>query len=293
MAHQRLFSLHVTCDDPIPFAPLIPSAGTPDVRIRVERVQPVPCHSFEPWPASAEAQYQRVERSGDRWRLRYLDGTTIDIEPHSVAIDWQSPLTFEDACTYLVGAPFALLLRMRSVACLHGSAVTWNGRTIAFIGPSGAGKSTIAASLIDRGASLVTDDLLAITVREGVPQALPSYSGVRLWPASVEILRGNAGMLPRITQGWDKRILESDASAEPRSLDVIVLLAPPPVDALAPATMLMHLIANSYRPDLLTADWRREEFEILSSIVGRTKVQWIPPHIAPDALAASLENSGV
>lgn len=293
MPQQRLFSLQVSCDQPIPFAALIPPIEQPDVMIHAGRRQAVTTQRFEPWAASADAQFQSVDRSGDRWRLAYHDGTTIDVQQRSVVITWQRPSTFEDACTYLVGAPFALLLRMRNVACLHGSAVTWKGRTIAFIGPSGAGKSTIAASLLDRGATLVTDDLLGITFRDGVLSVLPAYSGVRLWPASVELLRGDPDALPRITEGWEKRILESGAADKPCRLDAIVLLAPPPLDDISASKVLMHLVGNAYRPDLVTAEWRREEFEILSAVVSRVPVEWILPHSSPDAVATRLESMRV
>lgn len=45
-------------------------------------------------------------------------------------------------------------------------AVSIAGRALAIEGPSGSGKSTLALALIDRGASLIGDDGIAVT-REG------------------------------------------------------------------------------------------------------------------------------
>jgi hypothetical protein len=56
--------------------------------------------------------------------------------------------------------PLASALHGRDL--FHASAVALDGATVAFAGFSGAGKSSIAAHLVARGASLVTDDVLAL-----------------------------------------------------------------------------------------------------------------------------------
>ncbi|MEM8791319.1 MAG: serine kinase [Pseudomonadota bacterium] len=42
--------------------------------------------------------------------------------------------------------------------CLHASAVAINGKGVLILGPSGSGKSALAADLISRGATLISDD---------------------------------------------------------------------------------------------------------------------------------------
>ena len=56
--------------------------------------------------------------------------------------------------------PLAAALRGREL--FHSSAVEIEGSAFAFVGLSGTGKSSIAAHLVARGASLVTDDVLAL-----------------------------------------------------------------------------------------------------------------------------------
>ena len=55
-----------------------------------------------------------------------------------------------------------LTAALRGRALFHASGVALEGAAIAFVGFSGAGKSSIAAHLVARGASLVTDDVLAL-----------------------------------------------------------------------------------------------------------------------------------
>jgi hypothetical protein len=63
--------------------------------------------------------------------------------------------------------PLAAALRGREL--FHASAVSLAGGTLAFVGLSGAGKSSVAAHLVAGGASLVTDDVLALErTRDGV-----------------------------------------------------------------------------------------------------------------------------
>lgn len=65
---------------------------------------------------------------------------------------------------FLAGNVFALLLTLRGLEVLHGSAVAVGDSAVAFIGHSNAGKSTLAGEACAAGASLVADDVLAVEV---------------------------------------------------------------------------------------------------------------------------------
>jgi hypothetical protein len=55
-----------------------------------------------------------------------------------------------------------LAAALRGLSPFHASAVAIDGRGLAFVAASGAGKTSVAAHLITRGASFVTDDVLAL-----------------------------------------------------------------------------------------------------------------------------------
>jgi hypothetical protein len=78
---------------------------------------------------------------------------------------------------------FAQVLPLAAALCgrelFHASAVALEGGAIAFVGLSGAGKSSVAAHLVARGALLVTDDVLALTV-EPRADGVRAHSGTRL-----------------------------------------------------------------------------------------------------------------
>ena len=56
---------------------------------------------------------------------------------------------------------------------IHASCVAIAGRGVLIEGPSGAGKSDLALRLIDRGATLVSDDYTAVDRRAGMLFAAP------------------------------------------------------------------------------------------------------------------------
>jgi energy-coupling factor transporter ATP-binding protein EcfA2 len=95
---------------------------------------------------------------------------------------------------------------------VHASAVSIGDRAVAIVGPSGSGKSTIAAALVRRGATLIAEDLLPLTMCDGRVVAIPAYAGIRLWPEAVALLMQSRDALPGISPTWDKRILEVEAS---------------------------------------------------------------------------------
>lgn len=63
---------------------------------------------------------------------------------------------------------------------IHASAVAINGRAVLIMGPSGAGKSDLALRLIDRGASLVSDDYILVRQSAGLVVAEPPATIVGL-----------------------------------------------------------------------------------------------------------------
>ncbi|CAN5174396.1 HPr kinase/phosphatase C-terminal domain-containing protein [soil metagenome] len=56
---------------------------------------------------------------------------------------------------------------------LHATSVAVGGRVILLMGASGSGKSDLALRLIDRGATLVSDDYTALTLMDGLLHAAP------------------------------------------------------------------------------------------------------------------------
>jgi hypothetical protein len=103
-----------------------------------------------------------------------LDSQTVDIYPDLGADQRHLQLL-------LVGQVPVMLLHQRGRASLHASAVATARGAIAFLGRHGRGKSTMAAAFLRRGATLLTDDVMPLSIHEGMVYACPGAPLVKLW----------------------------------------------------------------------------------------------------------------
>lgn len=90
----------------------------------------------------------------------------------------------------LVGQGLPLAAVLRGLEPLHASAVVMGGRAVALAGPPGGGKSSLAAALVARGATFLTDDVLAVESSGGTGLLAypgPSRPGLDRHPDPVEL----------------------------------------------------------------------------------------------------------
>lgn len=109
-----------------------------------------------------EAGYRIEEDSAGAYRVS-RDGLEV-----TCGFDDLGPWDRERFLTSRV-LPVAATLRGQEL--LHAGCVGIDGQALAFLGASHAGKSSLTLQLVLRGASLLTDDLLAIELRDGAPYA--------------------------------------------------------------------------------------------------------------------------
>jgi hypothetical protein len=161
----------------------LPGSGVPGPAPTVVRTLPTEAFD-EAWAAPAELLYRPeyggtfpvvVERSGAHYRLWYesfgrflvsLDGTEVCCERHAVSRERHERL--------LLAQALPLASALRGFEVLHAGAVSMGGEVAAFVGPSGAGKSTMARGMVQRGATFVADDVLAL---ECLPDGLLAHPG--------------------------------------------------------------------------------------------------------------------
>lgn len=184
--------------------------------------------------------------------------------------------------TVLVGIGLGWLLQRRGRVCLHGTAVAWQGRAIGVLGPSGAGKSTLATTLVRRGATLLTDDV--IVLRHGA-------SGLKVEPGCTSIrmhtdTAAQHGLIdvPTQTVPWiNKRLWQphSNILTEAFRLDRLVLLEPigatgpfPMLQLLSPTDALGLLTAHLYPPQL-SQHLTNDHFRQLADIVQQHSVHQV------------------
>jgi len=149
------------------------------------------------------------------------------------------------------------ILHLRGTTSLHASAVATPAGAVAFCGPCGAGKSTLAAALVSRGLSLVTDDVLPVHEGASPDEVLagPGLPELRVYPNTAELL-GLASQVAAPIPGQTKaRWQPRRAPNAPMPLRAVYLLepslrgsssSPAFVSPLSRPQALLDLISNSY-----------------------------------------------
>jgi len=154
--------------------------------------------------------------------------------------------------------------------------VSIRGKAIAFAGESGLGKSTLAAALADRGASVLSDDILVFDPSEDPVQAIPGYPRLRLWPDSAAHMFGDPDALPTMSPKWDKRYLALNGKyhfeTRPYPLEALYICSPnekqryPESKPLSDTAGLMTLLAQTYPSPILYPPDRTQQAETFAAL---------------------------
>jgi hypothetical protein len=292
------FGLSVASDWPIPGLLRHPDPSPPDMCVRLE-----------PRPGSFDVAREKLYyRSSDDdagaptlqvwntpgyYRLEYADGTQfiLDTDGRRVRVIVAAGSTPEDAATYLLGPVIGFAMRLRGTTCLHAAVVAIGDDAIAIAGPAGAGKSTIAACFSAMGHAVLSDDVAALTRRDGSIHVEPAYPQLRLWPDSVAMLYGAPDALPPLTPTWDKRGLclsQPDAfQQQSLPLGAVYVLADehggnePIIEEVSGSARMRALLANTYVGYLLDRRMRQQEFDALAHLASIVEVRRVLRPAAP------------
>jgi hypothetical protein len=174
-------------------------------------------------------------RSADVFRLEFDDTGSFDVSADGHRIDWLPPENPDLSAVRkdVLGRVFAACLQQEDIITLHGSAVELGGVAVAFLAPKFHGKSTTASAMVESGARLVADDVVAVS--GGLdPVVMPSVPFVQLMRDSAEQVAGSTASVrggedaPKLQMAWDAP--ERNLSV-PAPLAAVYLLAPIPPDA--------------------------------------------------------------
>ena len=203
-------------------------------------------------------------------------------------VSWTEGVALQEVTSLLTGPILACLLQLRGTTCLHGSVVAMDGRALVLLGTTGAGKSTTALALVQRGATLVSDDLAPLdpashgfVVRYGQP-------ALRLRPNSAERLCGTFDDLRPLwseSRGWHpKRCLDlprQDTTASSRiPVQAIYLLGrrdskgtAPSVVRESPAAALAILLSQRTSSFMHDNESQARDLTFLTGVVEKVPVK--------------------
>lgn len=190
--------------------------------------------------------------------------------------------------------PFAALLQGLEV--FHAGAVARRGEAVAVLGPSGAGKTSVALELCRLGADFLSDDVLALEVRDGELLAHPGTQIAGLDHAEARRLE-SAGEPRReqvVAVNDRERLLRMRGAAEPAPLGALFFLdrrsdgSPSP--RFEPVGDAQILLAATFNFVLATAERLRGLLDVCA-LAARLHVERIVTGPATDVseLGAAIE----
>jgi len=129
-------------------------------------------------------------------------------------------------CNYLLGFGLAMLHLQRGEMAIHCSALVKNEKAILVAGASGSGKSTTTAELLERGFSLMADDVAVVKVEDDKVICYPAFPYQKLCRDVVEYGGYDMDKLIYINEQKDKFLVpyEGEFSLEGKELHGIFIL---------------------------------------------------------------------
>jgi len=217
-----LYGLSVRSDLPLPIQPSPPVGDADDAGVWTFRVAaPAGLREFN-GPSVAEIRcahgsvFAARYVAADGYWLHNPSTATFHIVPERRCVDVYRDGSADDRLIglLLVGQVAVFLLHTFGCPTLHASAVVTDQAPIAFVGPPGRGKSTLAATFLERGAALLSDDCLPLRRRDDAVYGGPSLPILKVWDDTAAHSLSISHELPALLPAMNKRLLAVEGRYE-------------------------------------------------------------------------------
>lgn len=226
-------------------------------------------------PTDADAEELGRQRVGKlEWRLtRSAAGLQLwfppfgrcAIDPEGSELTWYlgDDRRLEFLRAAVLGPVLALALHEAGTLCLHGAAVGIGDQAIALVAPKHHGKSTLALALVRAGATLVTDDSIAVDPESAAVR--PGVHSVRLWQDSADELAAHVAE-GRLVSGAKSTLVDLPTrmlQRAPIRLSAVYVLVPVTETSSAGVPVERARIPDSVAAVLLT-----HHAKLVDSLIG-------------------------
>lgn len=135
--------------------------------------------------------------------LRFVDVVDFYLFDDGIAVHGRDEAYAHMVELHLLGIVLAFWCERAGMPALHASSVVIEGRTAGFLANHGAGKSSLAATALQRGHALASDDVVVLEVGTTAIRARPGYPQMRMWPDAAARFAGRDDLElvhPRLTK---------------------------------------------------------------------------------------------
>lgn len=198
---------------------------------------------------------------------------------------------------FLTGRALPLAATLRGLEVFHASAVSLGDAVVAIVGPRHIGKTSVAINLVLRGASLITDDLLALEAAQDQILAHPGAAVMGVRDAEYRLIEPEQRReLGRFVQRLDKFFVEVGREERPLPLRIVYFLNRRQETRELAIEELQEpdprlLLASSFFNDIVRSPERlRAQLDLCAQLSHTTVLcrVSVPPSVGANALAGSL-----
>jgi len=212
------------------------------------------------------------------------DGSELLCDPAPASPEWT---------TLIPAQALPLAATLRGLEVLHASGVVWGGQAVLFAGAPGAGKSSLAASLLHRGATLLSDDTIALELRAGVPIAHPGAALLHLQSSEHDRLSARErAVLGAPATFPHKRRYHPRVSAFPAPFGGLFLLERathgPPIER-AEAVDPFALLASTFNLSVRTPERLVRHLDLAAALAATERIYRL--RVQPGMNATQLANA--
>jgi len=162
--------------------------------------------TLRPDPA-AWHQHAQLPDGSSYVRWEGLFEFLVSADGRQITCGWSGSASKESFQVYALGQALCFALVKRGFEPLHATSVVINGSAVAFLGSSGFGKSSLAASFLEAGYQLLTDDLLLLRKNGAGFCGYPGPCRIKLFPSVARaFLKANLGGVP-MNNGTTKLVI--------------------------------------------------------------------------------------
>jgi hypothetical protein len=170
----------------------------------------------------------------------------------------------------LLGSVMGALCHQRGGLPLHANAIEVAGCAVVIAGHSGAGKSTLALHFHNKGYRVLSDDVVAVSLRpDERPIAWPGVPRVRVWRDSAEALVPNVDALERVADGFEKYQLALRPMAPWEGLPLSKIYILCPSKGAEPDRSITRLHGSQALDAVMVFTYRRECLDLMDGADAR------------------------
>ena len=232
-------------------------------------------------------RYDKLYAFPEMAAMRFAWGADFTIKKDQIDCFLRDPANSGLIEMYLGSQIIALWLEQQGLPALHASAVSHAGEAIAFLAYSGSGKSSLALGCLQTGASLLSDDILALENLSGRFAGHVGLPQINLWPDQAAFFIGETGAASPAAEKNRYPLSAFEQAAFCDSARPLACLylperyqAPPgsaqiEIKPLPAVQALIELMRYSYVPPYICEQmgWQAQRMDFLARLVEQVPVR--------------------